>query len=1025
MRYRTHRLRRLAAAVALGVGMVGGMIGVTAGTAGAATSVVGSFKSPNGATTSIPAGTTKNQVIGTVVLTVSRTVKKTNFLNQVITLTVKDTTSHGGSYTAFTKVYSTPHLAPSVVGPGTVNTACAFPTTAPAPFTAGTGALKITCTISKTAGTIKTTGTTATAVFTWRTLRVESITGQGKVNVAASDATGATIATVHYTYTFTPATATAAVYGAAAPTSPAKVLLNNDTNRPIPPAGLGQVGAPAGNWTLTLKATSTTNKATFEGVLATGHVMITVEPHTGHSACITTKTVAFDGLPKVAVTSVTGTTVVATKIKVTDALSGNNGCTGFFAPNVLTVIFTTSVHFMKATAKIVISITTVKYSVAPKTATGTVTVSDVFYRSSSVPKVTGSNATQTQGITITSTNAIVSAADVVVKTAKTIAPTGYDQPIGTVSVVEWAPGSVAKGYVCLTVQGSTRDTTGTGIRGNSVVGTLHKATGWSTATFPPAASNTVHFNTSSVPTVKVTSGNGAVGTAAFVTSGVSATTLEFQVTAASSVASTYTVSGLSVNANTRTTQRPLVTAYYSASTTCKAASGKPTDHVAVLFTTGKKISQEIYGVTAAATAVQEFEHAFPATGKTTTCKVFGKAMLLGPLSVSTLPGNCHSSCPRLTETTIPRGPTATLFLARTERPVILATSKTYTDSLASQYLAGTLTTGTLLTSPTALTPVTRTALRVEGISHVYVMGGPLAIDTTVVNAIETMPVYRCGGNGLARNTRNQTGTIQVTRIGGATLYATAAMIAETPPVSEVAGLKLPAAYAGGPTKHGLYNDTTGIGSTNVASGGFLKTAILANGQEFQDAEAASALAYSNEVPVLLTAPTKLVTQAHTALVALHVRQVIVMGGTLAISNTVVKAVEAMTVTGHPVSVLRVAGKDYTDTAVQLAKMELNDTMTAGLDWDPSSLLIARGNGFTDGIAGAVVERYITGTLTTPAPMLLTENQTTVGTYLTTFLKTAGKGYDTATPPHTISHLVVLGGPLAVTPTIIAQMQADL
>ncbi|MDA8316919.1 MAG: cell wall-binding repeat-containing protein [Actinomycetota bacterium] len=1016
MRYRTHRLRRLAAAVALGVGMVGGMIGVAAGTAGATTStaVAGSFKSPNGTTTTIPAGTTKNQVIGTLVLTVARTVTKTKFLTQVVTLTVKDTTGHIGSYTAFTKVNSTGRLVPSVVGPGAVTaTSCAVATKTVVHFTTtATGYLKITCKIAKTAGTITSHGKTATAVFTWHTLRVESITGQGKVNVAVADTTGYGTSPTHVTYSFTPTAATAAVYGVAAPTAPFKVLLKNDTNRPTPPAGLGQVGAPAGNWTLTLssgaltkthKTTPTYNPdPTARGVLTTGHVKITIEPHTGKSVCVTTKTVAFDGLPKVAVASVTGTTVVATKIKVTDALSGNNGCTGFFAPNVLTVDFTTTVHFTKATATIVISITTVKYSVAPKTATGTVTVSDVFFRSSSTLSGVTATATQTQGLTITSTNAIVSAADVVVKTLKTIAPTGYDQPIGTVSVVEWAPGSVPKGYVCLTVLGSTRDTTGTGIRGDSVVGTLHKATGWSTATFPPAASNTVHFNTSSAPTVKVTSGNGAVGTAAFVTSGVAALTLEFQVTAASSVASTYTVSGLSVNANTRTTQRPLVTAYYSASATCKAASGKPTDHVAVLFTTGKKISQEIYGVTAAATAVQELEHAFPATGVTYE----------------------NTTCPKLTET-VPEG--ATSFLARTERPVILATSKTYTDSLASQYLAGTLTTGTLLTSPTALTPVTRTALRVEGISHVYVMGGPLAIDTTVVNAIETMPVYRCGGNGLARNHLNQTGTIQVTRIGGPTLYATAAMIAETPPVSEVAGLKLPAAYAGGPTKHGLYNDTTGIGSTNVASGGALATAILANGQEFQDAEAASALAYNTEVPVLLTMPTKLVTQAHTALVALHIRQVIVMGGTLAITNTVVKAVEAMTVTGHPVSVLRVAGKDYTDTAVQLAKMELNDTMTAGRGWDPTSLLIARGNGFTDGIAGAVVERYITRVTSShePAPMLLTENQTTVGTYLTTFLKTAGKGYDTATPPHTISHLVVLGGPLAVTPTIIAQMQADL
>ena len=955
---------------------------------------VGSLKSPNGTTTTIPAGTTKNQVIGTLVLTISRTVPKTLFRTETVTLTVRDTTLHAGSYTAFTEVNSFSHRTPSVVGPGAKTPVCTFTTKTTSHFApAATAYLKLTCKISKTAGTVTGQGKTATAVFTWSNLRVESITGQGKVNVAVAD-------TTDVTYHFTKATATAAVYGVAAPTAPAKVLLNNDTTRPIPPAALGQVGSSAGNWTLTLEAASTATKASFQGVLATGHVKITVEPHGGLSAitCAGTKAIAFDGLPKVAVTSVTGTTVAATKIKVTDSLSGSNGCTGFFAPNVLTVDFTTSVHFTKASGSITISITTVKYSVAPKTATGTVDVSDAFYRSSSAP--TGTNPTQTQNATITSTNAIVSDAYVHVATVKTIAPTSYDQPIGTVAVVESvaAAGSVPKGYVCLTLVGSTRTSTGTGIRGNTHV--LRHATGGTTTlppTTPPVApltKPTMSFNTSSAPTVKVTSGNGAVGTVAFTTPGLTAHTLEFQVTSASTVASTYTVSGLFVNGNGKTTRKPLVTAFYSASTTCGAANGKPTDHAAVIFTTGKVISTEIYGVTAAATAVQELEHAFPASGTNNT------------------------SCPRLKANTTFGLGLGTSFLTRTERPLVLATSKTYSDSLASQYLAGVLGTGTLLTSPTALTPVTRTALRVEGISHVYIVGGPLAVDTTVLNAIETMPVYRCGGNGLARNALNQTGTIQVTRIGGPTLYATAAMIAETPPSSDVGKLALPAAYAGGPTKHGLYNDTTGIGSTRPASGGKLTTAILASGQEFQDAEAASVLAYSRNIPVLLTMQTKLVTQARTGIVALHVRQVIVMGGTLAISNTVVKSLEAMTVTGHPLSVLRVAGKDYTDTAVQLAKMELSDTRTAGLGWDPTLVLIARGNGYTDGIAGAVLE-HVMGFDT---PLLLTESPTVVGTYLTAFLKTVGKGYETG---KAITNLVILGGPLAVSPTIIAQMQADL
>ena len=984
---------------------------------------VGSFKSPNGTTTTIPAGTTKNQVIGTLVLTISKTVPKTLFRTETVTLAVKDTTLHAGSYTAFTEVNSLSHRTPSVVGPGAKTPVCTFTTKTTSHFApAATAYLKLTCEISKTAGTVTGQGKTATAVFTWSNLRVESITGQGTVKVTVAD-------TTDVTYHFTKKTATAAVYGVAAPTAPYKVLLNNDTNRPIPPAALGQVGSSAGNWTLTLTA-GTGTTATFRGVLASGHVKITVEPNGGLSAitCAGTKAIAFDGLPKVAVTSATGTTVAATKIKVTDSLSGSNGCTGFFAPNVLTVTFTTSVHFTKAGGSITISITTVKYSVAPKTATGTVDVSDAFYRSSSAP--TGTNATQTQNVTITSTNAIVSDAYVHVATVKTIAPTSYDQPIGTVAVVESAAaaGSVPKGYVCLTLVGSTRTSIAgtrplgtkraafTGIRG---ITATHHATG-GTSTLPPLlsgnAQGTMSFNTSSAPTVKVTSGNGAVGTVAFTTPGLTAQTLEFQVTSASTAATTYTVSGLFVNGNGKTTRRPLVTAYYSSSATCSPVTGAPTDHAAVAFTTGKVISKEIYGVTAAATAVQELEHAFPATGST-SCLLEGGRILLGPLATSTMSSYCHSSCPRIAATTT-IGPGATSFLARTERPLVLATSKTYTDSLASQYLAGVLGTGTLLTSPTALTPVTRTALRVEGISHVYIVGGPLAVDTTVLNTIETMPVYRCGGNGLARNALNQTGTIQVTRIGGPTLYATAAMIAETPPSSDVGKLALPAAYAGGPTKHGLYNDTTGIGSTRPASGGTLTTAILASGQEFQDAEAASTLAYSGNIPVLLTMQTKLVTQARTGIVALHVRQVIVMGGTLAISNTVVKSLEAMTVTGHPLSVLRVAGKDYTDTAVQLAKMELSDTTTAGLGWDPTSVLVARGNGYTDGIAGAVLE-HVMGFDT---PLLLTESPTVVGTYLTAFLKTVGKGYETG---KAITNLVILGGPLAVSPTIIAQMQADL
>ncbi|MHB1920470.1 MAG: cell wall-binding repeat-containing protein [Acidimicrobiales bacterium] len=91
--------------------------------------------------------------------------------------------------------------------------------------------------------------------------------------------------------------------------------------------------------------------------------------------------------------------------------------------------------------------------------------------------------------------------------------------------------------------------------------------------------------------------------------------------------------------------------------------------------------------------------------------------------------------------------------------------------------------------------------------------------------------------------------------------------------------------------------------------------------------------------------------------------------------------------------------------------------------------VARGNGFSDGLAGAVV------TGNHMWPLLLTENPTTTGSYLTAFLKNAGaKGFgvdETATNvPHPsatyrLSAVVIFGGTLAITPTVVKTIQTDL
>jgi putative cell wall-binding protein len=341
------------------------------------------------------------------------------------------------------------------------------------------------------------------------------------------------------------------------------------------------------------------------------------------------------------------------------------------------------------------------------------------------------------------------------------------------------------------------------------------------------------------------------------------------------------------------------------------------------------------------------------------------------------------------------------------RPVVLATDEHYPDALAASYLEKWLGTGMLLTPANSVSSATFAALRVEGITDVYVVGGPLAVSTSVVSQLERTDAYECGG-------ATPTGShITVFRIYGQTQYATAEEIAETPGPDFPKSADLQGAY-------GLYDDAGG-NSSAAPRAGARRTAILASGAEFQDAEASAALAYADGFPLLLTTSTALSPQALGAITALGITQVILMGGPLAVSNAVVTALVS-----HKVSVIRVAGSDYTDTAVQLADMELGSTTGhRGLGWSPTrGVAAARGDFYTDGLAGAIVAAHGGATGAGPEPLLLTESPTSVGSALTSFLEEAGsKGVDG--DGARVTSLTVLGGPLALTTTVVSIMVADL
>ncbi len=375
----------------------------------------------------------------------------------------------------------------------------------------------------------------------------------------------------------------------------------------------------------------------------------------------------------------------------------------------------------------------------------------------------------------------------------------------------------------------------------------------------------------------------------------------------------------------------------------------------------------VYGATADATAAAEFTRAFPWT---------------------------RGSCP-------------------TSREAVVATTAVFQDALSSQFLAGDLTTGTLLTPTKTLSSVTATTLEDEGITTVYVVGGPLAITTTVTDAIGALPADACGG-------KTPTGKIVVHRIYGQTQYGTAMKVAEL--VGKASTESFAGAYSTTNAKGGTgkYNDTGGKGTAAPSVPG--PTAILASGEEFQDAQAASVLSYRTRLPLLLTEPTTLSTTALDAIEKLGVTQVVLMGGTLAVSNTVEAALAKA-----GISVLRVAGTDYTDTAAELARFEVGED-TAGLSWTPGRVLVARGNGFTDGLAGAVLENAhntATGVFTTGRPLLLTESPTEVGTALTTFLETTGHSGMDGIAGKTISELTILGGKLALSTKVVTAIETDL
>jgi putative cell wall-binding protein len=338
--------------------------------------------------------------------------------------------------------------------------------------------------------------------------------------------------------------------------------------------------------------------------------------------------------------------------------------------------------------------------------------------------------------------------------------------------------------------------------------------------------------------------------------------------------------------------------------------------------------------------------------------------------------------------------------------VMLASDASFPDALSATYLSSQLGTGTLITNPTSLSLVTAQELHEISLSlptfTVYVLGGPLAVS-----------------DGVLASVSNAAPNATILRVAGNTEYDTnlAANEAETP--LNIGHVNLAAAFANA----GAYNDTSG--NESVQGANLAKTAIVASGTSFPDALAAGVLSYANHLPIVLTDGSSLSPQAAFQLASMGISQAILVGGPLAVSNTVeaqISNAPSNPTPGLGVPVLRVAGQDETDTAALLARLETSGQITGGVgtflspngpffakftpnDW------VARGDFFSDALTAAP---YLATAAAggSPVPLLLTVNPTTAGPYIASYLNSRGR----------FGTIWQFGGQFAISPNMRALLQ---
>ena len=234
---------------------------------------------------------------------------------------------------------------------------------------------------------------------------------------------------------------------------------------------------------------------------------------------------------------------------------------------------------------------------------------------------------------------------------------------------------------------------------------------------------------------------------------------------------------------------------------------------------------------------------------------------------------------------------------------ILASGMNFPDALSANFLANVQGAKTLLTFPTTLPSVTLNKLITSNVTTVYIVSDPGAMTNAVENQIAATHVGNVPTNAF----------INVVRIAGLDRYATNLAVNE-------------------------YSFATH------------STAVVATGANFADALAVGPAVAGKGLPLILTTTASLSATAAQQLTDMGVKNVVIVGGTGAVSSAVETAIKGMGIT-----TTRLAGTDRTQTAAAIATWETDTLANGGLNFaGVATVHIANGANFPDALAAGPV-----------------------------------------------------------------------